>query len=344
MLSGSAVKGVVLREELPDGAEEFFFPATAAQSRQLVQYQVDRKVDFIKTYNFIPRQAYFALAEAAGRAGLEFAGHVPGAVSVMEAAEAGQRSIEHARAIPYDCSSYGSEYREAIRRYSELEPSSAVPGHEDRLRKTMQGFDLSRCKKVLATLRENDVYYVPTHLTREADARAPDADYRNDSRRKYIPKPLHDWWVSDWDKTASNSSTVKDLFRQFFDHGLMITGLAHQAGVKVMVGTDTPDAGVYAGFSYHDELVHLANAGLEPMDILRAASTVPADYFGLSETYGGVAGGMIADLILLNDNPLDDIRNTQSIVAVIFSGRTFDRAALDDMLMSVETYVKTFDQ
>ena len=342
MLSNQAVKGPIMRHELPEGAEPFFFPETEDQGRTVVRYLKDRGVDFIKTYNLIPRDVFFAMADEANNIGIDFAGHVPGALTVVEYAEAGGRSIEHARAILYDCSLYGKTYREEVGLYANRVEGAEFPDDETRLRRTIEEFNADQCAAVLKALKDNDTYYVPTHETREVDARAIDPEYRKDPNTKYIPGPLLDFWMSDLDATASAPQVVQDLRQEFFDHGLKITKLAHDAGVKVMIGTDTPETMVLAGFSYHDEMVHFANAGLEPMDILRAASTVPAEYFGMQDVYGGISKGKIADLILIDADPLADIRNAREISAVISAGRLYDRARLDGMLAEAEAVAQSF--
>jgi imidazolonepropionase-like amidohydrolase len=98
-----------------------------------------------------------------------------------------------------------------------------------------------------------------------------------------------------------------------------------------MAGTDANDTMVFPGFSLHDEIANLVEAGLTPMQALATATSVPAEYFG-REDMGGVSEGMVADLVLLRASPLDDIANTTAIEAVIQGGRVSDRAALDALL------------
>ena len=105
-----------------------------------------------------------------------------------------------------------------------------------------------------------------------------------------------------------------------------------------MAGTDTaPGVYVMPGFSLHDELANFVEAGLTPMESLQTATSNPAKFLGLQASFGSVTPGKIADLVLLSANPLDNIRNTQKISAVIANGRLFDRAALDEILKQVES-------
>ena len=105
-----------------------------------------------------------------------------------------------------------------------------------------------------------------------------------------------------------------------------------EADVPIMAGTDTPIFLLTPGFSLHNELVLLVQAGLTPLEALESATTRPAQYFGLEKELGLVEKGMIADLILLKGNPLENISNTQKIEAVIKNGNLMTRIKLDEML------------
>ncbi len=106
----------------------------------------------------------------------------------------------------------------------------------------------------------------------------------------------------------------------------------NRAGVRFLAGTDTGNPYCFPGFSLHDELALLVEAGLTPLEALQAATVNAAEFLGVKETLGTIEKGKSADLVLLDANPLEDIRNTQKINAVILNGRLFDRQALDQML------------
>ncbi len=112
------------------------------------------------------------------------------------------------------------------------------------------------------------------------------------------------------------------------------------AGVKLLAGTDMPQAFVYPGFSLHEELELLVRSGLTPLEALRAATYNPAEFLGALDSLGTVTQGKVADLVLLDADPLTDIRNTRRISAVIANGRLFDRAARAQLLKRVETALK----
>lgn len=334
-VSSSPVNGPRQRSQMPDSLPAMFTPGTAEEGRALARYMKERGVDMIKVYSWARRAAYFALLDEASSLDIEVSGHVPAGVSLVEASNAGQRTIEHARDLPVACSTYGPEYRARMNDAIEgVEGATGVPW--ERMRDILDGFDAALCDQVLSTLVANGTYLVPTHGTREKDARAGEEAYRDDPRLKYISAQQRQWWFDDLDRAAGLSPEIVALFRENYAAGLRLTALAHAAGVKVLVGTD---AMIFPGFAVHDELRRFADAGIAPMDILRAATTLPAEYFGRTDDLGGISAGTLADLVLLDADPLADIRNVTTINTVMMAGRVYDRAALDVLLQGVEARV-----
>lgn len=321
--------------QVPYEAAAFVTPGNAGEGRRLAGFLDERGVDFIKTYNGLPRDAYVGLVERAGELGLEVSGHVPDGVSVTEAATLGQRSIEHARDLPYDCSTWGARYRRSAAAVLHGDEDAQWPDEATRIERSLATFDEGQCRDVLETLAAEGVFYVPTHVTREMDARASETAYREDPRMKYVMDRMKGFWQGDLRNTAGAPPAMVERYREFLDHGLRITGMAHEAGVPVMAGTDANDTLMFPGFRLHDELALLNRAGLTPMETLRAATATPAAYLRRGGELGGVAPGMAADLVLLDADPLADIANTTAIAAVVLNGRLLDRADLDALLKNV---------
>jgi imidazolonepropionase-like amidohydrolase len=112
------------------------------------------------------------------------------------------------------------------------------------------------------------------------------------------------------------------------------------AGVRLLAGTDTPQPFIYPGFSLHDELALLVKSGLTPLEALRTATYNPAEYLNALDSLGTIAPGKIADLVVLDANPLESIQNTRRIAAVVANGRLFERADLDSLLRNVAAALK----
>jgi hypothetical protein len=198
-------------------------------------------------------------------------------------------------------------------------------------------YDPKKCAEVFQTFAKNRTYITPTHGTRKMDAFADDSAYRHDPRLKYVTTLQQFGWNLDANRMiASDSSRAgRRSYLDFYTKGLELTGAAYRAGVPVMVGTDANDSFVYPGFSVHDELEELIKAGLTPAQALAAATRSGAEFLGRTGDFGSVAAGRFADLVLLDGNPLDNIRNTRRINAVVLQGRYLDRAALDSLLTAV---------
>ena len=124
------------------------------------------------------------------------------------------------------------------------------------------------------------------------------------------------------------------------NHRLPLGFVGHRKiGVPLMAGTDTAaGVDVLPGFSLHTELEYFVQAGLSPMEALQTATRNPAEFLGLLRETGTVAKGKTANLVLLDANPLEDIRNTRKIWAVILNGRLLTRQDLDDALVRISAY------
>ena len=296
--------------------------ANAADGRRVVDELKAGGVDFIKVQSLIPRDGYFAAADEAKRLHIVFVGHVPDAVRASEASNADQKSIEHFTGI--------------------FEGSTAI---EDQLIKGPKGlglnvknYDPARAKALIALMAKNQTWQVPTLVWERGQWLVDDIDLSHDPLIKYAPASWkdHTWpmFVSDIKKDMDTDPLA--VRRQFVQMELDMTLAMFRAGVPFMAGTDTA-AGVhiFPGFSLHQELVLFQRAGLTPMQALQTATLNPAKFMGRTADLGTVEKGKLADLVLLDADPLEDIANTQKIRAVVLAGRYFDRPALDRMLRGV---------
>ena len=142
-----------------------------------------------------------------------------------------------------------------------------------------------------------------------------------------------------WDlKTPENRALIQSMtsLKQSYQRSLEEVGKMHRAGIELLAGTDTPFPYCFPGFSVHDELALLVEAGLTPLEALQTATRNPARYLDRLADLGTVEKGKIADLVLLDANPLEDIKNTQRIAAVVSRGKLLDQAALHKMLADLE--------
>jgi imidazolonepropionase-like amidohydrolase len=170
---------------------------------------------------------------------------------------------------------------------------------------------------------------VPTLSVLWAIAHADDTTLAGDERLQYLPEDVREDWANARVRRRSPESFA--LARRFFTRYLDVVGAMHKAGVQILAGTDTPNTFVYPGGSLHDELQFFVQAGLTPLEALKAATSGPAQFLGHPDL-GLVRSGMRADLVILNADPSLDIAHTREIHAVVVRGQYLPRRALDEML------------
>ncbi len=312
-------------------------PATEADARAFVRLVKERGVDFIKIYDMLPREAYFALAEEANRLGLPFAGHVPVTVRASEASDAGQASIEHPDdfGILTECSSREDDLRaRMIAEFDEAEMgaryTSEGPAILPLMLEMVETYDPDKCARLAARFARNGTWVGPTLMVQRLPSELG-AGWREDPYARFLIPAERRWF--EWAEEtyardlgdAEEQVPVSRWLRQ-------VTRAMHGAGVPILAGTDAGETGVFWGVSLHQELELLVSAGLTEAEALRAATLGPAEFLEATDSLGTVESGKVADLVLLEANPLEDISNTQRIAAVVFRGRHLDRIDLDALL------------
>jgi len=283
--------------------------------------------DFVKVYALLPRDAYFGIANEAKQQGTTFAGHVPNSVSPAEASDAGQKSIEHLTGILIASSDKEAELRDKL-------VKADSPQARGRVQATaLDTYNEKKADNLIAHFVKNQTWQCPTLTVLRSSAYLGDENFRRDGRLKYIPRLQQQRWNFRLaNRSGSDDAVEKKVLQKQFE----IVGAMQKAGVPILAGTDTGNPFCFPGFSLHEELALLVIAGLTPVEALRSATLNPAKFFGLDQTLGTIEQGKIGDLVLLDANPLLDIRNTQRINVVMSNGRLFDRKALDKMLAEAE--------
>jgi amidohydrolase family protein len=299
-----------------------------AEGRKAVTRVKQWGADFVKVYSLLSREAYFGIADEARKQGLPFVGHAPFTVSAAEVSDAGQKSIEHLTGVILACSDKEEELRSALVKAN----SPAARSRAESM--ALETFSAKKEAELFARFIKNGTWQCPTLTVRRSTAYQDDPDFRNDGRLRFIPRQMSERWGL---RMANRGEGSYANAKRLFQKDVEIVGDMRRAGVLFLAGTDTGNPFCFPGFSLHDELVLLVKAGLTPAESLRAATLNPAKFFGMDQTLGTIEQGKLADLVLLEANPLEDIRNTQRIDAVIMNGRFYDRKALDKMLAQAQT-------
>jgi hypothetical protein len=260
-------------------------------------------------------------------------------------ATAGQLSIEHLGSVTggfvLDASSHEAQLRlellahmdEAVRAGDEVAFWKWAQAPE-RIKALLDSWDPSKARELIAVFKKSGTWHCPTLTTLSPTVRP-----RGPAERRFVFASAAAACAK-----APPPSGIPDVARDLFRRDLAIVADLHRAGVGLLTGTDASAPSTeaveefetcdipLAGISAHEELEWLVAAGLRPREALAAATLGPARYFNEAATAGSIAAGKRADLVLLDANPLDDIRNTRRIRAVVAAGRLFDRAALDGLL------------
>ncbi len=275
--------------------------------------------DLIKIYELVSPEVFAALVEAAREHGLPIASHVPLALAADEAGPQVD-SMEHLRNIDLACASDWRELLESRRtRIAEAGPGRGHPLrrelHQAQRYAAIANSDPERCDEVLAALR--GTMQVPTLRLNAFDAARPFEDPAWQAAAATLPQDVRARWAESV-ATLSEPGHAWDL--RFAEWSLGLVARMRAAGVPVGAGTDTPIRLAIPGESLHRELELLVESGFTPREALDAATIAPARFFGLEGETGRIAAGHRADLLLLDADPLADVRHLREIEAVMAQG------------------------
>ncbi len=303
---------------------------TPAEARTAYDHlEQDLNVDFIKVLSHLPREAYFALIERARKWGLPVAGHVPDSVTVDEAITARQNSMEHLMGVLLSCSSEEQKIRPLRALAAEQKDGKALASYSERILVT---FDPTKASNLFERMARYSSYQVPTLVMWRRNTYADADDVVRDPRLRFIPAEIRKGWDDPRDDKKQIPGATLSLVAQQYERLAWVVEQMQRQGVPIMAGTDTGDPYTFPGYDLHRELQLLVKAGLTPAQALRSATLTPAEYLDADESLGSVEQGKMADLVLLDADPLKDIRNTQKISAVVLGGKYLSRVKLDSML------------
>ncbi|HSM36592.1 MAG TPA: amidohydrolase family protein [Longimicrobiales bacterium] len=307
--------GAIVDGPEPVHADVSIAVETAAEGVAAVDSLHAAGADFIKVYTLLPAEAFEAVARRAAELDLPVAGHVPAAVGPVRAAELGLRSVAH-----------------TMNELGGLCPRTQP----------------AECDEVFGALREHGVWQDPVlAVERDWDAAAA----ARDPRMLYMPASLREYWLGG--PGAPERDTVEARiagpdpgpWRAFPPAAddppeeLWLTRAAHERGLRLLAGTDAGVPPSLPGWSLHEELRLLVEAGLYPEEALLAATRAPAEFLGIEDATGTIEVGKAADLVLLGGDPLRDIRATRQVVGVVLAGAYLGEAALDSVATAVRRQV-----
>ncbi|MBU0825898.1 MAG: amidohydrolase family protein [Alphaproteobacteria bacterium] len=304
----------------------------------LIRLKDSDKVDFVKITDSTLKPELFLYALGKAKAlGLRTSGHIPMALTVQQAVDAGISSIEH---LDYAYNA-GAKDEAAI-------AADFASGRIDRAeanRRLDAGFDRDTAMAAYRRFAAQGVFVTPTLNGSRIIAYLDRDDHSKDAGLAYVGPKLrktYDWRVERAAK--ADTAAIAARHKQIEDVGTILPMLA-EAGVPIIAGTDAGflNSFNYPGFGLHDEMALFVEKGLTPAQALASAARAGPAWFGWLDRYGAIKPGMAADLVLLTRNPLDDIAATRAIDTVIMRGKLHDRAGLDTMLADTKARVAAWD-
>ncbi len=316
------------------------------EAREAVRQLREESNDFVKVYSSLKPEAFFAILDEAARGPqpLAVAGHVPHMVSATEASDRGMKSMEHSYGILLCC----SKDEEKLRKQLVASMTDDLMGKDTldatggwRVQvKALDSYEERKAADLFRKLVRNKTWVVPTLICRRTWASLNDPTFTSDARKKFLPFHVSTTWtmiVRDGDLRlplfGAISLSAEDIANQklLYEGHLKLVGAMNKAGVKLLAGTDSPVPFCFPGSGVHDELELLVKAGLTPAEALKTATLNPAEYLGRLKDLGTIEKGKLADLVLLDADPLKDIKNIRTIHAVMLGGRYFPQADVEKL-------------
>lgn len=300
----------------------------------LARLQSRDKVDFIKITDSTLKPELFLYAITKAKAlGLRTSGHIPMALTVGQAVDAGISSIEH---LDYAYKA-GAKDEAAI-------AADFAAGRIDRIeanRRIDASFDVATAMRAYRHFADAGVFVTPTLNGSRIINWLDSENHADDPYLAYIGPRLRETYNWRVERAAKADAAEIAERHAHFDRIAAILPMLSEAGVMIIAGTDAGflNSFNYPGVGLHDEIALFVDRGLTPAQALASATRAGPAWFGMLDRYGGIRPGMAADLVLLDRNPLEDIAATRAIHAVVLRGRVFDRAALDKMLSDTRAQV-----
>ena len=297
---------------------------TIEEGLEIVRRFIRADADMIKLHRGPTLEIYQAAIEEAHKANLPVVVQPLGpTVYGREAVLAGADIIEHAAGIGYSIARDPSRWKG----WGGIEEHSIDPS-------TFADMDDAKAAEMIRLLVERKVYLEPDIIAQgrglkkiRATYEAQDFGLLNDPGLVYIPERIRRKWIENYLEFEDADPEVVELREKGTANLMRFIGMFAKAGGKVMTGTDTSAGGAWAvtGIGLHHELDLLVEAGLTPMQALQAATRNVAEGFRILDRLGTIEAGKLADLVIVNADPLQDINNLQQIEGVIQDGKLVDR-------------------
>ena len=290
---------------------------TAEAAEGLIRAAKESGYDLMKIHPGIPLDAWDRMAEVAEEVNLTFGGHVPADVGLVHAIETGMSTVDHL-----------DGYVQAI---ASDNVQAQVNAGTISLGGLVEGVDEGKLAEIVQLTIDNDVYVVPTMYLWENLYGFPDADaILSQPEMKYVSQSQRDAWRR---QSEGNARGGEEEVAAYLALRKQVLKELSDAGAGILMGTDSPQMFNVPGYALHRELQVVAEAGISNYEILKSGTAwvgkYVADHLELDGSFGTVAAGQRADLVLLGSNPMDDLENLTDRVGVMVRGRWVSRKEID---------------
>ncbi len=292
-------------------------------------------VDYIKIYDStISREVFLAVIREAEKRGIKTTAHMPFTATLAEAIEAGLDATEHM----YYVMKASAANEDSLTQYVREQQAAGNPiGFYTQLEWYLDRYDSTAAQHIFNMMAEENTAVVPTLHIGELLANLHAEDHKQDSLLPYIGSGIQETYQGRLNSAVKSSAKVREIRARFGERFRAMVPEMQKRGVLIMAGSDAGpyNSFVYPGLSLHKELEELVEAGLTPAEALKTSTFNGAIFFGVEDFYGTVEEGKSAELLLLNENPLENISNTRNIYALLFQGQVHSSQQLKDVLESV---------
>ncbi|MEM1152594.1 MAG: amidohydrolase family protein [Pseudomonadota bacterium] len=280
---------------------------------EVVRRQAEDGYDFLKNYSHMSLESFDETVAAGQEQGVEISGHVPYAVSITHAIGSGMKSMEHIKGYR-DYVQVGERDINALRLLFGTGGAALFADIGEGRVKVSDLYDAQKLTEIAQLTAAEDVWNVPTLVVLKGMSSYPLAE---EDKRQYLSPAVRSFWSVVDAANAFASPAVKEGKRQMLEIDIDIVRKLHEAGANLMVGTDAPNLNVLVGYAVLEEMELFVRAGMSNLEAIRAATMEPAKYLGEGDERGHLREGVVADLILVEGNPLENLRSLREILGVM---------------------------
>lgn len=279
-----------------------------SDGRNAVRFAKEEGYEFIKVYTWLNEETFKAVIDEAEKQNMKVVGHIPVAFEGKPAKDL-------------------------------FVPNFGLIAHAEELSKQTDDFSYEKAQEFARLAKENGTWLIPNLINMISISEQAKSlkNIKNLQGFKYVHPLMQSKWLTSNGYYGASEKLI-EYYNKLYDFHILIVKAFKEAGVPMVAGTDSGISGIIWGFSLHNELKLLVGAGLTNEEALASATRLGAEWLEIGDKLGTIETGKFADLVLLEENPLDNISNTRKILGVFVNGKWIDRSKIDIMLSDIEKW------